>query len=103
MRVLIAATPLMGHLNPLLAIGQTLMNEGCEVLGLSANTMRARFEKPGVSFRVFPGRADVDLSDRDALFPEWKTIPPGPERLRFALQHVYIDAIQAHMTPSSAI
>jgi UDP:flavonoid glycosyltransferase YjiC (YdhE family) len=95
MRVLIAATPLMGHLNPLLAIGQTLTDEGCEVLGLSANTMRARFEQLGVPFRVFPGRADVDLSDRDTLFPEWKTIPPGPERLRFALQHVYVDAIQA--------
>jgi UDP:flavonoid glycosyltransferase YjiC (YdhE family) len=95
MRVLIAATPLMGHLNPLLAIGHTLINDGCEVLGLSANIMRARFEKLGAPFRVFPGRGDVDLSDRDALFPEWKTIPPGPERLRFALERFYIDAIPA--------
>jgi hypothetical protein len=50
---------------------------------------------PVIAFRVFPGRADLDFNDRDALFPEWKTIPPGPERLRFALQHLYIDAIQA--------
>ena len=95
MRVLIAATPLTGHLNPLLAIGHTLMNEGCKVLGLSANIMRARFERLGAPFRAFPGRADVDLSDRDVAFPEWKTIPPGPGRLRFALEHVYIDAIHA--------
>ena len=95
MRVLIVATPLTGHLNPLLAIGHTLMNEGCKVLGLSANIMRDRFERLGAPFRAFPGRADVDLSDRDAVFPEWKTIPPGPGRLRFALEHVYIDAIRA--------
>jgi len=95
MRVLIVATPLTGHVNPLLAIGHTLMNEGCKVLGLSANIMRDRFERLGAPFRAFPGRADVDLSDRDAVFPEWKTIPPGPGRLRFALEHVYIDAIRA--------
>ena len=95
MRVLIAATPLTGHLNPLLAIGHTLMNEGCKVLGLSANIMRDRFERLGAPFRAFPGRADVDLSDRDVAFPEWRTIPPGPGRLRFALEQVYIDAIHA--------
>jgi MGT family glycosyltransferase len=95
MRVLIASTPLTGHLNPLLAIGRTLINEGCEVLGLSANIMRDRIEKLGAAFRAFPAGADLDLSDRDALFPEWKKIPPGPERIRFALEHVYVDAIQA--------
>jgi MGT family glycosyltransferase len=95
MRVLIASTPLTGHLNPLLAIGRTLINEGCEVLGLSANIMRERIANTGAAFRAFPAGGDLDLSDRDVLFPEWKKIPPGPERIRFALEHVYVDAIQA--------
>jgi MGT family glycosyltransferase len=94
MRVLIASTPLTGHLNPLLAIGHTLIYDGHEVLGLSANIMRDRIERVGAGFRAFPAGADLELSDRDALFPEWKKIPPGPERLRFALEHVYVDAIQ---------
>jgi UDP:flavonoid glycosyltransferase YjiC (YdhE family) len=94
-RVLIASTPLTGHLNPLLAIGYMLVNEGCEVLGLSANIMRDRITGIGAAFRAFPAGADFDFSDRDALFPEWKQIPPGPERLRFALERVYVDAIQA--------
>jgi MGT family glycosyltransferase len=94
MRVLIASTPLTGHLNPLLAIGHTLVNEGHEVLGLCANIMRDRIERVGAAFRAFPAGGDLDLSDRDALFPEWKKIPPGPERLRFALEHVYVDAMQ---------
>jgi MGT family glycosyltransferase len=93
MRVLIASTPLTGHLNPLLAIAHTLIGEGHEVLGLSANIMRDRIERVGVAFRAFPVGGDLDLTDRDALFPEWKKIPPGPERLRFALEHVYVDAI----------
>jgi UDP:flavonoid glycosyltransferase YjiC (YdhE family) len=94
MKVLIASTPLTGHLNPLLAIGRALIGDGHEVLGLSARVMRDRIERSGAEFRAFPAAADLDLSDRDALFPEWKKIPPGPERLRFALEHVYVDAIQ---------
>jgi MGT family glycosyltransferase len=94
MRVLIASTPLTGHLNPLLAIGRALINDGHQVLGLSANVMRDRIERVGAAFRAFPAGGDLDLSDRDTLFPEWRKIPPGPKRLRFALEHVYVDAIQ---------
>jgi UDP:flavonoid glycosyltransferase YjiC (YdhE family) len=94
MRVLIASTPLMGHLNPLLAIGRTLISDGHEVVGLSANVMRHRIEKIGAEFRAFPAGADLDLCDRDTLFPEWKKLPPGPELLRFALEHVFVDTIQ---------
>jgi len=92
-KVLIASTPLMGHLNPLLAIGRTLLGEGHEVLGLSAGVMRDSFERVGAEFRVFPAGADLDLRDREALFPEWKNLRPGPELLRFALEHVFVDTI----------
>jgi MGT family glycosyltransferase len=94
MRVLIASTPLMGHLNPLLAIGRTLISEGHDVVGLSASVMRDCIEGVGAEFRAFPAGADLDLRDRDALFPEWKNLPPGPELLRFALEHVFVDTIQ---------
>jgi UDP:flavonoid glycosyltransferase YjiC (YdhE family) len=93
-RVLIASTPLMGHLNPLLAIGRTLISDGHEVVGLSASVMRDCIEKVGAEFRAFPVGADLDLSNRDTLFPEWKKLPPGPELLRFALEHVFVDTIQ---------
>jgi MGT family glycosyltransferase len=95
MKVLIASTPLMGHLNPLLAVGHTLISEGHEVLGLSASVMRDSIERVGAEFRAFPTGADLDLNNRDALFPEWKKLPPGPELLRFALEHVFVDTIQA--------
>jgi MGT family glycosyltransferase len=95
MRILIASTPLTGHLNPLLAIGRTLIDAGCEVIGLSADIMRARIEGLGAVFRALPTGGDLALSDREALFPGWNEIPAGPERLRFALKHVYVDAIEA--------
>src|SRR5580692_10339569 len=95
MRILIASTPLTGHLNPLLAIGRTLIDAGCEVIGLSADIMRARIEGLGAVFRALPTGGDLALSDREALFPGWNEIPAGPERLRFALEHVYVDAIEA--------
>jgi MGT family glycosyltransferase len=94
MRVLIASTPLAGHLNPLLALAHTLLEAGHEILGLSASTMRERITNVGAAFRAFPGGAAFDPSMREVLFPEWKTLPAGPERLRFALKHVYVDAIQ---------
>ncbi len=94
MKVLITATPLTGHINPLLAIGRMLIEEGHEVVGLCANVMRSHIEGIGATFRPFPGDADVDLSDRDAL-PEWKNIPPGLERARFTFERVYVDAVPA--------
>jgi MGT family glycosyltransferase len=94
MRVLLASTPLAGHINPLLALAHTLIEAGHEVLGLSASNMRDRITNVGAAFRAFPAGAVFDPSMRDILFPEWKTIPAGPERLRFALKHVYVDAIQ---------
>jgi UDP:flavonoid glycosyltransferase YjiC (YdhE family) len=69
MRILLVSTPLTGHLNPLLAIGRMLIDEGHDVIGLSATVLRDRIEAAGAVFRPFPNGADVDSSDRDALFP----------------------------------
>jgi MGT family glycosyltransferase len=95
MKVLITSVPLMGHLNPLLAIGRNLIEEGHEVVGLSANVLRERIEGMGATFRPFAGKADVDLRDITAAFPELKTIPPGPEMSRFYTERIFIDPIPA--------
>jgi MGT family glycosyltransferase len=95
MKVLIACTPLTGHLNPLAAIGRILIEEGHEVIGMSASVMRHRIEEFGASFQPFPAGADLDLGDRDALFPEWRQLPAGPKRRRFALERIYVDTIAA--------
>jgi UDP:flavonoid glycosyltransferase YjiC (YdhE family) len=105
MKVLIASTLLTGHLNPLLSIGHMLIDAGHEVVFLPADVMRPRIERGGAALRAFPAGADLDLSDRDALFPEWKMMPPGPERRRFALEHALsfgIPLVTAGLTEDKA-
>jgi MGT family glycosyltransferase len=95
LRILLISTPLTGHLNPLLAIGKMLMAEGHEIACLSASAMRGRIESAGARFLPFPAGADLDLGNRDELFPEWTSMAPGPERRRFILERAYVDTIPA--------
>jgi UDP:flavonoid glycosyltransferase YjiC (YdhE family) len=95
MKVLIASTPLTGHLNPLLAIGHILIAEGHEVVGLSGTLLRRRIEGIGAGFRPLPASADIDPADPFSVAPELKNIPPGPEWLRVAIERVFVGNIPA--------
>jgi len=95
MKVLIVSTPATGHLNPLLPIGRSLMEEGHEVVFLTGSALRPRIEGIGAKFLAFPPDADLDLRDHDAVVPELKDITPGPEWLRVALERIFVDTIPA--------
>ncbi len=95
MKILIASTPATGHLNPLLAIGRFLIAEGHEIAFLSGSVLRSRIEAIGAKFHPLPDGADFDLRDFDAVAPELKTMPPGPEWLRVAMERVFVDTIPA--------
>jgi MGT family glycosyltransferase len=95
MRILIASTPATGHLNPLLAIGQILIAEGHEVVGMSGSAFRERIENIGAGFRSMPAGADFDLRNILSVAPELKDIPPGPEWLRVAIERLFVDPVPA--------
>jgi len=95
MKILLASTPATGHLNPLLAIGSFLIAEGHEVAFLSGSALRSPIERIGARFYAFPAGADFDLRDFATVAPELKTIPPGPEWFRVAMERVFVDAIPA--------
>jgi MGT family glycosyltransferase len=95
MKILLASTPATGHLNPLLAIGSFLIAEGHEVALLSGSALRSPIERIGARFYAFPAGADFDLRDFATVAPELKTIPPGPEWFRVAMERVFVDAIPA--------
>jgi MGT family glycosyltransferase len=95
MKILIASTPATGHLNPLLAIGRFLIDEGHEIAFLSGSALRSPIERIGARFYAFPAGADFDLRDFATVAPELKTIPPGPEWFRVAMERVFVDAIPA--------
>ena len=50
MKILIASTPATGHLNPLLAIGRFLMDEGHQIAFLSGSALRSPIERIGAKF-----------------------------------------------------
>ena len=93
MKILIASTPATGHLNPLLAIGRILIAEGHEIVGLTGTSLRVRVEGIGAKFRPLPAGADFDPQDPLSVVPELKTIPPGPEWLRVAMERIFVDSI----------
>jgi MGT family glycosyltransferase len=95
MKIIIASTPAVGHINPMFAIGRMLVAKGHHVVGLSANAMRERIEASGATFHALPKAADLDFQDVDAVFPELKNIPPGPEMSRFYMERGFIDPLPA--------
>jgi len=95
MKVLIGSTPATGHLNPLLAIGHSLIEEGHEVAFVSGSALRKRIEAIGAEFFPFPAGADIDLRNFDAAVPELKEIAPGPQWLRVAMERLFVDTISA--------
>jgi UDP:flavonoid glycosyltransferase YjiC (YdhE family) len=95
LKVIISSVPLLGHLNAVLAIGRALVEEGHDVVGLSATVFRERVERIGAAFHPFPDAADIDCSDMVAAYPEFATLRPGPEMTLFYFQRVLADPLAA--------
>jgi MGT family glycosyltransferase len=95
MKILIASTPAIGHVNPMLAIARILMTDGHDVAVHTGSAFRARVEAAGAEFFSLPPEADVDLTDPFARFPELKVLPPGPDWLRVVMERFFVDNIPA--------
>jgi hypothetical protein len=95
MKILIASTPAIGHVNPMLAIARILMTEGHDVAIYTGSAFRARVEAARAKFLSLPPEADVDLTDPFARFPELKVLPPGPDWLRVVMERFFVDNIPA--------
>lgn len=93
MKVIITSVPLVGHLNAVLAVGRALIEEGHEVIGLSATNFRDRVERIGAKFHAFPGEADIDTSDMMRAYPEFATLQPGAEMTLFYFRRVFADPL----------
>jgi UDP:flavonoid glycosyltransferase YjiC (YdhE family) len=92
MKVLLAATPLPGHLNPILSIGRLLVSHGHEVVLNTATSMGGRAGDIGARFVPFLPPADLDLRDMDAAFPERRHLT-GLDQLRFSFKRLFFDPV----------
>ncbi|ANN75719.1 glycosyltransferase [Bordetella flabilis] len=67
MKILLAATPIPGHVDLMLAMARMLASSVHEVHFATATAYQARVEATGARFLPFQGRADVDLPDVDGI------------------------------------
>jgi UDP:flavonoid glycosyltransferase YjiC (YdhE family) len=91
-RVIIAATPVYGHVAPLRSIAADLVGRGHHVSFLTGFAFKAFVEETGAIFVPLVGNADFDMSDL-AAFPERLQVPPGPPQIDFDIQHLFADPI----------
>lgn len=103
MRIVLAGTPMIGHLNPLLSIGRLLAANGHDVLGHSAGAHRHRFEAAGLRFEPFPPPIDRDLSDLHQAFPELGALDAGPDKLGFLFRNAFIAPLAAQHASLAAL
>lgn len=95
MKILFAATPAAGHLNPLLAIARMALARGDEALVTTAAYLRTSVEASGARFLPLGPGADLDLTRIEEVLPERASLPPGPEQLRYNFERIFLDPMPA--------
>lgn len=68
--ILLCASPLYGHVNPLLKIGADLAARGDRVIMLTGSRFRDATERAGLEFRSLQGAADFDERDPSTFVPD---------------------------------
>ncbi|MGC1303165.1 MAG: nucleotide disphospho-sugar-binding domain-containing protein [Caulobacteraceae bacterium] len=95
MKILFAATPVPGHVNPLLSIVRAAVARGDEALFATVEHLFPLVEAAGAQAIPFAPGADLDFRRMEELFPERASLPPGPAVLRFNLERIFIDPMPA--------
>jgi UDP:flavonoid glycosyltransferase YjiC (YdhE family) len=103
MKIILASTPVAGHVNPLLAAARILLAAGHEVVVTTGSVFRHKVEVTGARFHALAEGADLDVSDMDATFPERKTFAPGPAQLRFDFENLFVNTIPAQFATLETI
>ncbi|TXM77103.1 glycosyltransferase [Methylobacterium sp. WL69] len=85
MKVLIAATALTGHINPLLALGRLLAARGDSVVMTTAERFRGKIEAAGLRFSAYDDGHAAEFRETG--------LPAGPERYRREFARRFIDPI----------
>ncbi|MFH9089684.1 glycosyltransferase [Streptomyces sp. NPDC017673] len=91
-KVIVASTPLHGHVTPMLAVAQGLVRRGHEVRFLTSTRYADRVRAAGAAFVPLPGQADYDDRALDVQFPG-RAAAQGPGRLIFDIKNLFGDAI----------
>jgi MGT family glycosyltransferase len=103
MKVLLVASPLAGHFNPILVAARLLKRAGHETAIYSGSLFREKVESADIAFFPLPADVDFDLRDLGVAFPEWKQYTPGPQQLLFTLRKVFANSIPSQFEGLKAV
>jgi MGT family glycosyltransferase len=91
-RILVACTPVHGHLAPLLRATRELVQRSNEVVVLTGSRFEAAVTATGARHVPLPAGADYDDRDLDASFPG-RASKRGPAKLNFDVVHLFADPV----------
>jgi MGT family glycosyltransferase len=89
MKIIVTGAPLIGHLNPVLAMGRALAELGHEVVGYAPTVFRQNVEKSGMAFHAFPPDADIDMRDIGKFLPPRDPALSAFAWRKIAWQHIF--------------
>jgi UDP:flavonoid glycosyltransferase YjiC (YdhE family) len=95
MKILIASTPALGHLNPLLSVASLLADSGHEVAVQVNEELRSAVEGAGHRFLSEIPNAQTSAAYYFEHYPERMQKPPGMEMTGYDLVHFFARVIPA--------
>ena len=101
-KYILCCTPARSHLAPMLTIAEHLQARGHRVRMLTGRRFARAAQTTGVEHIALPEVCDFDDSDLDGAFPGRAGLT-GVARLRFDLQHTFLDAIPPQHRALSAL
>lgn len=94
--VIIASTPVRGHVTPLLAVAEALVAAGDRVRFLTGARYRDDVTATGAEFLPLPPEADYDDRDMDAAFPGRRGLR-GPRGIRYDMIEIFLKPVPAQL------
>jgi len=102
MKILLASSPITGHVNPVIVAARVLKNAGHTVAIYTGHLFREKIEPAGIQFFPLPADVDFDMRDIGATFPEWLELSGIPQ-LRYGIKAVFVDSIPSQFRGLRAV
>lgn len=93
LRLLVAATPMPGHVAPLVGAARGLVARGHQVIFNTGSVFKSGIETIGAHFVPLHADIDYDYRNIDQRFPERAQLPPGPAQMLWGVKHLFADSI----------
>jgi MGT family glycosyltransferase len=92
-RILVAVTPLAGHVKPMLPVAQQLVRDGHQVFFQTGDVFSTHVEAAGLQFLPLLGNANYDYHRLRELIPELYTAASPMDQAIIYIKHLFADRI----------